>query len=154
MYFVMLPSHQSPIVSAYSRDQLEFFSEFLAISYNVSCHSQMNFWRGRSKCFSRYCRSTMERAADILKTPLHIKEGSKEIKMDLVRHWEIVLGPISMVGVLEIPQEDSENYWPVKHCKWTLANNFQAWRVLRTSRPCLWDGAASLTSYTDNICLI
>ena len=117
MYFVMLPSHQSPIVSAYSRDQLGFFLEFLAISYDVPCHPQMDFLRGRPKCFSRYCRSTMERAADILKTPLHIKEGSKEIKMDLVRHWEIVLGPISIVGVLEIPQKDSENYWPVKHCK-------------------------------------
>ena len=45
----------------------------------------------------------MERAADSLKTPLHIKEGSKEIKMDLVRHWEIVLGRFSIVGVLEIP---------------------------------------------------
>ena len=51
----------------------------------------------------------MERTADSLKTPLHIKEDSKEIKMDLVRHWEIVLGPISIVGVLEIPQKDSEN---------------------------------------------
>ena len=59
----------------------------------------------------------MERAADTLKTPLHIKEGSKEIKMDLVRHWEIVLGPISIVGVLETPQKNSESYWPVKHCK-------------------------------------
>ena len=92
MYFVMLPSHQSPIVSAYSRDQLGFFLEFLAISYDVPCHPQMDFLRGRPKCFSRYCRSTMERAADSLKIPLHIKEGSKEIKMDLVRHWEIVFG--------------------------------------------------------------
>ena len=95
----------------------KIFFEFLEISYNVPCHPQMDFLRGRPKCFSRYCCSTMERAADTLKTPLHIKEGSKEIKMDLVRHWEIVLGPISIVGVLEIPQKDSENYWPVKHCK-------------------------------------
>ena len=80
-------------------------SEFLAISYDVPCHPQMDFLRGCPKCFSRYCHSTMERAADILKTPLHIKEGSKEIKMDLVRHWEIVLGPISIVGVLDIPQK-------------------------------------------------
>ena len=47
----------------------------------------------------------MECAADILRTPLHIKGGSKEIMMDLVRHWEIVLGPISIVGVLDIPQK-------------------------------------------------
>ena len=103
-------------LSIFSRSP-RIFLEFLAISYDVPCHPQMDFLRGRPKCFSRYCRSTMERAADSLKTPLHIKEGSKEIKMDLVRHWEIVLGPISIVGVLEIPQKDFENYWPVKHCK-------------------------------------
>ena len=63
----------------------------------------MDFLRGRPKCLSRYCRSTVERAADIPKQPLYIKEGSKEIKMDLVRRWEIVFGPISIFGASEIP---------------------------------------------------
>ena len=75
------------------------------------------FLTGTSKVFFKVLPLNNGTRRRYFENTITHKGGSKEIKMDLVRHWEIVLGPISIAGVLEIPQKDFENYWPVKHCK-------------------------------------